>query len=287
MGALTIKVPSLKDTKHLDRALTVQLHALALACGNWPVLPLGPDKRPLFDLTEGKGLTVATTDVHTVRDWFGNRAGANIGVAIPPGVIVVDLDPRNAGRTAAEMLKGLADRCGALPATVTAASGGGGVHLWFELPEGMETFDRDPALAGQGIDVLGHGAYVVCPPSSHASGNAYRWVHTGELATLPLTALQALERPRGAPEVPEALLSATTRSWGGLVTSYERMAQEGNRNVLLSRAAWRFANEHQPDEAFRALASAAVRAGLPEREVDSTIRSARAGYSRKGSRQWA
>lgn len=286
MGAHTIKVPSPKDTRHLDHGITVHLHALALACGGWPVLPLGSDKRPSFTLTGGKGITAATTNLLKVQEWFQDRDGVNIGVAIPPGVVVLDLDPRNAGRTVPEMLSDLNERCGTLPATATTASGGGGVHMWFTLPDGLETFDRDPALTGQGIDVLCHGHYVVCPPSEHTSGNTYRWVHRGDLATLPETALNALSAPTRPPSVGECHSTSKRRSWTGLVASYERMAIEGNRNTLLSRAAWRFANEHQPDEAFNALASAALRSGLAEREVDATIRSARTGFNRKGVPSW-
>lgn len=280
-GAHTIKVPSVKDTQRLDRGLTVQLHALALACGGWPVLPLGGDKRPSFAHTGRKGLTVATTDVHTVNSWFKD-GGVNIGVAVPRGVVVLDLDPRNAGHGLATMLADLEVRCGKLPATATAATGGGGLHLWFALPGGAETIDRDPALTGQGIDVLCHGHYVVTPPSGHQSGQDYRWMHTGKLATLPQTALDALTRPQNVPRVPLHCPSEPRRSWGGLVNSYLRMAKEGNRNNLLSRAAWRFANEGQPDEAFAALASAGLQVGLPEREVIATIRSARNGCARNG-----
>ncbi len=90
MGALTIKVPSLKDAKHLDRALTVQLHAIALAGGNWPVLPLGPDKRPLIDLTEGKGLTVLPSEVVNALRWSLTSdpgVGSVMIVMVQPGVI--------------------------------------------------------------------------------------------------------------------------------------------------------------------------------------------------------
>src|SRR5438445_1681028 len=71
---------------------------------------------------------------------------------------------------------------GSLPVTLTAATGGGGWHLFFTHPGGgvelRNTAGRLPGISESlpGVDLRADGGYVVAAPSRHRSGAAYRWV---------------------------------------------------------------------------------------------------------------
>jgi hypothetical protein len=86
--------------------------------------------------------------------------------------VVLDVDVRHGGEASLEQLEATYDR---LPETLTAQSGGGGRHLYFQHPG-----PRIPNIAQlegyPGLDVRGDGGYIVAPPSLHQSGKQYLWV---------------------------------------------------------------------------------------------------------------
>src|SRR5262245_50734778 len=72
------------------------------------------------------------------------------------------------------------------PPTLTAKTGGGGRHFYFQHPGG--NIRPSAGKLGQGLDIRGDGAYVVAPPSQHESGKSYKWKRCPEttmLARLP------------------------------------------------------------------------------------------------------
>lgn len=140
--------------------MTAVEHALAYARLGWFVLPLKPRaKAPL----SGQGLKHATRDKGTIQRWFKSCPDAGIGIALAPsGLAAVDIDPRNGGDL------DLRDR---LPATLTAATGGGGLHLVFRVAPGASLRS---SLDG-GVDVKHHG-YIAVEPSVHPSGKRYGWL---------------------------------------------------------------------------------------------------------------
>jgi hypothetical protein len=76
-----------------------------------PVFPTRPDKRPLTL----HGFHDATDDRALSEEWFGRRwPWANLAVAVPSSVFVVDVDAAPGGF---DTLARLEDRHGALPAT--------------------------------------------------------------------------------------------------------------------------------------------------------------------------
>lgn len=113
----------------------------------------------------------ATRDSHQLEAWWTEHPEASIGVACSKsGFFVLDVDPRNSGdATLTELL----NTHEPFPLTVEAATGGGGQHFFFNLPEGC-TLKGKP---GKGIDVKSNG-YVILPPSGHYSGGFYRWEHS-------------------------------------------------------------------------------------------------------------
>lgn len=155
--------------------------ALWYAERGWPVIPLhsirdggctcgrgacgSPGKHPRTP----KGLTDASTDAATIDSWWSRWSDANIGIVMgaATGVVAIDIDPRNGGDNSRAELEA---EYGKLPPTVEALTGGGGQHLFFTHPGG-----KLAGKLGPGIDVKAIGGYVVAAPSTHVSGERYRW----------------------------------------------------------------------------------------------------------------
>ena len=138
--------------------------ALALARRGWPVFPVKPDKTPRVL----HGLRDATTNERAIRNWLRLWPDSGIAVRTGSGLVVLDVD----GETGADSLHDLERRHGALPATVSVVTGGGGAHYYFEAREPVR---NSAGRLGRGLDVRGEGGYVVAPPSPHPSGRRYQW----------------------------------------------------------------------------------------------------------------
>ena len=141
-------------------------------------------------LTE-HGYLDASTDLETIAAWWRRWPSANIGVPMAPnGLIAIDVDPRHGGTLAAL----------SLPAdmkTWRAVTGGGGAHIVFAAPAGV---DDVPATLGPGIDLKFNG-YVIVSPSVHPdTGKKYHW--------LPNQSPWDIDQPA---QVPAALLERMTR----------------------------------------------------------------------------
>jgi hypothetical protein len=137
----------------------------------WSIFPLRPrDKRPLTT----HGLDDATTNLDTIRRWWTKTPDANIGLNCgKSGLVVVDLDKRAEHDGLAEWAT-LTGKHHLNPHTSTSLTGGGGQHLLFKVPPGVEIKNSAGKLA-PGIDVRGEGGYIVLPPSIHPSGKPYAW----------------------------------------------------------------------------------------------------------------
>ena len=110
-----------------------------------------------------RGHLNATTDPDQIAAW--DWTDRNIGICPPEGVTVWDIDPRNDGdRTWKEMTDGRV-----LPETPIAKTGGGGLHVFFRVPDGMRP------RKGPGIDLKTSTGYLVAAPSLHHSGERYAW----------------------------------------------------------------------------------------------------------------
>jgi len=212
--------------------------ALRYANGRLPVLPLhtansgvctcgnptctSPGKHP----RTRNGLHDATLEAEQVTEWWGRWPDANVGVAIPEGLLVLDLDPRN---FQGDGIIGFLDNVGGkIPPTVHALTGGGGDHYWFAGNS------RSRKLA-PGIDIKGAGGYVVMPPSAHASGGRYAWEPGHEpgkiaLAQAPDWLSDAIEGPGGSRG------PTPSGEWAELL----RGVGQGERNDTAARLAGRY-----------------------------------------------
>ena len=145
--------------------------ALDYAAAGWAIFPLQPrDKKPLTS----NGFKAATTDPKIIREWWAKTPDANIGLDCgKSGLVVIDLDKRGDRDGFAEWADLVARQH--LPTeTYTSLTGGGGRHLLFRAPAGVEIKNSAGKLA-PGIDVRGVGGYIVLPPSIHPSGKPYEW----------------------------------------------------------------------------------------------------------------
>lgn len=143
--------------------------ALAYAASGWPVfLVMEREKSP----ATAHGKDDATTDVAIIRKWWKRSPNANIGVptGAVTGIVVLDVDADKGGFETIAQLEG---EHGPLPTTLTAVTGGGGRHFVFAHPGG-KVGNRANVL--RGLDVRGDGGYIVVDPSTHPSGQQYRWI---------------------------------------------------------------------------------------------------------------
>ena len=194
--------------------------ALGYASRGHSIFPIQP--RSKFPLTP-HGFKDATTDAHVITTWWTQWPDANIGAPTgkAAGFIVVDVDPRHGGDDA---LSELEQQHGALPSTVMALTGGGGVHYFFRYPD-----DRDircsTAVVGAGLDVKGDGGYIVLPPSIHPNGTAYQWETAHHPDDVPLAPVPQWVLDKLSP------VAGPAPNSGGF-TSPERIS-DGTRNDTL------------------------------------------------------
>jgi hypothetical protein len=205
------------------------------------------------------GLTDATSDVDQVKTWWRMWPEANVGIRPHLGHVVLDVDPRSGG---AVQLVAMQEHYGQLPATRTAATGGGGWHLWFG-------FDGDVVKElAPGLDLKDHDGYLVAPPSRHASGRLYEWTNPGTIVDAPPFLARLIARP------PVRVRQATgelapARAAGLLRVVIE--APSGKRN---DRLYWACARAHEAGGDVTPLIEAAVANGLDRNEAEKTARSA-------------
>lgn len=203
----------------------------------------------------------ATSHVEEIKRWWGMWPSANIGIRPHPGIVVLDVDPRNGG---GEQILAMQNRYGQLPSTMTARTGSGGLHIWL-LCAG-EAFRKDLA---PGVDLKSHSGYLVAPPSVHVSGGIYTWINDGEIAPAPGYLVPLMLRPAvsishgGNTTLTEAAMS-------GLVKKVAT-APVGKRSDILNWACFRAA---QRGGDLNPLVDAAVEAGLTRREAEKTAQSA-------------
>jgi len=116
----------------------------------------------------------------TVEDSRGIkwRDGDLIGLVVPQGAIVLDLDIK-------ESVDGMANMTGMTPiwehyvwdvARSVAITGSGGMHLWFRCPDRLHWLGTSTGGLPAGVDVRANSkGYVVAPPSRHPNGRQYVW----------------------------------------------------------------------------------------------------------------
>jgi len=131
-----------------------------------------PGKHPLWHEADlANGLLNATVDLSLIRRWWERWPWANVGIrtGTPSGIVVIDVDKKAGGLETWEDLQDIHGRVD----TLTSRTGGGGLHLVFTYQDSR--LKSDDNVLGDGVDVKAEGGYIIAPPSTHASGEEYRW----------------------------------------------------------------------------------------------------------------
>ncbi|MGH7534723.1 MAG: bifunctional DNA primase/polymerase [Gemmatimonadales bacterium] len=217
----------------------------------------------------GHGLYDATTDIGTIAEWLARWPWCNWGVRPPVGVVVLDVDPRNGGDTT---LLELTRQHGDLPETLTARTGGCGLHIWLTY-----TGPTRGQLC-KGVDIKSHSGYLVAPPSVHVSGGMYEWLNQLSAAYAP----RWIKTMLAPPTTPRRRYMVTGGS-----NSIDRLARwvaksvEGERN---RRLFWAACRAHEAGIDPGPLIDSAESVGLPTMEAFATVRSAANAAPRNGKR---
>jgi hypothetical protein len=231
-------------------------------------------KKPLT----ANGLLDASADEAQVCKWWTANPDANIGM--PTGAVngfwVLDIDKEDGEAWLAEQEL----EHGPLPSTRTVESRLGHRHLYFSQPAGFFTKTNAEGIA-RGIDLRGDGGYVVMPPSIHPdTKTTYTVIVNGRAADAPEWLLEHVRRPPAAERrtAPESAPPMTGQTRFEMLLIEMRSTSQGSRNDTLNRIAFWLGQAAAlyliaPEPAIQMLHEAAIASGLPESEVNATIRS--------------
>ncbi len=148
------------------------------ATGEISVLPA---KAPMIS----NGLKGATLTERIIRAWWDEKRHGGAMVGIPTGersgIFVLDIDMHR--DTDGNLIDGKAALAelevanGAMPATATVRTAGGGLHYYFKHVDGV----RNRGALSKGLDVRGEGGFVIAAGSVTTDGRSYEWLdHDGE-----------------------------------------------------------------------------------------------------------
>lgn len=237
------------------------------------------------------GFYAATTSNDTLAAMWEQQPTSIIGVRTGSrsNMFVLDFDRHEGGGNGIATLIKLKEQ-GVLPLTVSAKTGGGGYHLFYQYPGGgLRVPNNNRGRVGPGVDVKGEGGFIIAPPSiKEGRTQGYSW-YPGRtpwefpLATLsdPLASLIAQvpdpPRVRSLDTLDVDLTQLTTQD---LTKALERLewVGVGGRNDRLYTAACR-AGEAVASGALSLgaardlLIDKAIDTGLRLHEVHATIRS--------------
>ncbi|MCG7507081.1 bifunctional DNA primase/polymerase [Mesorhizobium retamae] len=219
----------------------------------------------------------------------GSMIGSPTGEQLGAWVLDIDVHKDDDGNiiNGYETLAALEEKHGALPATATAKTAGGGEHRFFKHNQGI----RNRGGLGRGLDVRSSGGYVVMPGSRTADGREYVWVDYDGEGLPPLAEapdwLLGLVLPKQAPTI----CGNYTYTPGENTVYVERAveaelrelatAQQGGRGEAVNRSAFNLgtlvgAGALSRSEAEHGLYDAAYANGVVakdgEREIRAKIR---------------
>lgn len=149
---------------------TIQLHWPTrgrCSCGN-PKCKKSIGKHPL--LNDWANHAVKNPD--TLKRLWETTPQSNVGVPMGKvnGLFALDID----GQEGQTTLQRWIEEYGDFPATWQVMTGGGGMQLWYRVPEGIE-IPNSVKKIGLNIDIRGTGGQSVAPGSLHPSGRRYEW----------------------------------------------------------------------------------------------------------------
>lgn len=249
--------------------------ALMLAAAGVPVFPcVSGGKQPATE----HGFHDATTEQARIAAWWRRWPGANIGVptGAAPGLVVVDVDVHGPVNGFAAFER--AEYAGLIAGwQVMVDTPSGGMHAYYPATPGAVQPCWQAARAG--VDFRGDGGYVIVPPSTVPSDDELisyrvRTINSEPADVLDAGRLRDFFDPRSTPS-PRGHADLARDVDASRLAAWVANRAEGERNRGLFWAACRLAeNGIRPSDALGVLSAAASRAGLAEREIAATVRSA-------------
>lgn len=120
------------------------------------------------------GLKDATNNPAQHARWreYAPYASWAVGTGPESNLVVIDVDADKDGLETWALITNAYGN----PETVTAQTGGGGLHLYFQYPADA-TVRNGVNKVEHGIDVRGLGGYVLLPGSTHRKGR-YEWLQS-------------------------------------------------------------------------------------------------------------
>lgn len=194
-------------------------------------------KHPIARLAPSGSIS-ATTDPEIIRRWWREVPNANIGGRMGGAlrILGVDTDPRAGGDASFhDLVEAHGDEW---TSTLRHKSGGGGFHLFFTLPEGVEF--RKKKLA-PGIDLKWQNGYVVLPPSLHFSGARYLIADVKPIRPAPDWLVEELTRKPDQPPA-KVIQFQEQKDRFSPVGSQEKFYQPGRNDGLFGVGFGRWVN---------------------------------------------
>jgi hypothetical protein len=237
-----------------------------------------PGKHPIAALVP-HGLKDASTTVDKIKFWRSAFPNCNFGLTTGD-LVVLDQD----GPDGATSLNRLA-RDYRMPNTWTVSTGRlQSRHYYFRCPENV-TVANSAGRLGKGLDLRGHGGYVVIPGSLHISGHRYTWWKNWHpqqkpVAKLPRWLLKEIQTPKKTGNGGKA---RQINEWRKLAAA---QIESGCRNDTLARLAGLLLSNPFNDigvvhELLQAWNTAHCMPPLSEREVEHVVASIAERESRK------
>lgn len=260
----------------VDARWTPRESAMAYATAGIPVFPVAAgSKRPLTK----HGFRDATTHRRQVEEWWALMPSSNVGIptGVASGVVVVDVDVH--GTVTGYPAFNRARRAGLVEGwEILVRSPSGGMHAYFPA-DGAQSH-RSWQAARAGIDFRGDGGYIIVPPSrrvvsGHPADYTVAKANPAPSALLDSEGLREFLDPSPGIRA-RTFAGATDRAVDiGRLTGWVARRPEGERNHGLFWAACKMAeNDVTSSDALDVLARAGMQAGLSEREITTTVRSA-------------
>ncbi|MFO7295688.1 MAG: bifunctional DNA primase/polymerase, partial [Clostridia bacterium] len=180
---------NMPDSPALTEALRLASHGFKIIRLHWPTKQGCSCGRPNCKKSIGKHpiannwVAAGTDDPNTIRKLWRETPYANVGVPMGQinGIFALDVDGPEGIQTLQEWIA----EYGELPATWQVQTGGGGIQLWYKIPEGMQ-IPNSVKKIGVNIDIRGDGGQSVAPGSLHKSGKRYRWAPGRSPEDIPL-----------------------------------------------------------------------------------------------------
>jgi len=274
--------------------------ALWLDSRGWVIVPAYRADHPSggkLPIGQGWQTRKRLTNEQIVQNWAGdNPANISILTGAPSGIFVVDVDPAGGG---VESMQAVIAANGPLPPTFTVRTGGGGWHLYFQMPD-FELGNRAGTALGRGVDIRGTGGQVIAPGSVSSKGPYWpQGDPNAPIAAAPPWMLELL-RPREivahtGPITAEGLASADSyerSAVGALIAQLQKMTSDAAvqpyagepwdattfrvacRLLEIANASWSLLTREQAEELVRQHAPRDP--GFDDRRVADKIRSAQA-----------